>query len=273
MSRLARCFENLKANNKTALIPYIAAGDPDLSVTVPLMHHMVKQGANIIELGVPFSDPSADGPTIQLSMERALAQHISVLKVLAMVKEFRQTNTDTPVVLMGYLNPIEKMGYATFATAANEAGVDGVLTVDLPPEESDDFVKEMKANKLDCIFLIAPTTIESRIRKIAEYGSGFLYYVSLKGVTGSSILDVEAVAQKLEQIRSITTLPLAVGFGIKDEASATAVGEVADAVVVGSAIVKRIEANTNDTGKIMQEIGDLLLSMRNGMDNMTQENV
>ncbi len=266
MSRIANRFAALKQQNTTALIPYIAAGDPALSVTVPLMHHMVANGANLIELGVPFSDPSADGPTIQQSMERALAQHISLLKVFDMVKEFRQKDADTPVILMGYLNPIEKMGYEKFASAASEAGVDGVLTVDLPPEESDEFVSHMRANDLDCIFLIAPTTIESRIRKIAEYGSGFLYYVSLKGVTGSNILDVDEVEKKLQLIRGITELPLGVGFGIKDKESASAVGKVADAVVVGSAIVKKIAANTTNTDKILQDIGKLLLGMRTGMD-------
>ncbi|MEE9302727.1 MAG: tryptophan synthase subunit alpha [Thiotrichaceae bacterium] len=266
MSRIANCFETLKKQNTTALIPYIAAGDPDLSVTVPLMHHMVANGANILELGVPFSDPSADGPIIQKSMERALAQGISLLKVLDRVKEFRQQDINTPIILMGYLNPVEKMGYEQFANAASEAGVDGVLTVDLPPEESDEFVSHMKANQLDCIFLIAPTTIESRIRKIAEYGSGFLYYVSLKGVTGSSILNVDEVDKKLQLIRSITDLPLAVGFGIKDKASASAVGKVADAVVVGSAIVKKVEANKKDTEKILHDIGELLFDMREGMD-------
>ena len=268
MSRIVRCMKALQEQGTTALIPYIAAGDPNLSITVPLMHHMVANGANLIELGVPFSDPSADGPTIQLSMERALAQHISLLKVLEMVKVFREEDTSTPVILMGYLNPIEKMGYEAFAHAASEAGVDGVLTVDLPPEESDVFVKLMRDNNLDCIFLVAPTTVESRIRKIAEYGSGFLYYVSLKGVTGSNILDVDAVEKKLQVIRSNTDLPLAVGFGIKDEASASAVAKVADAVVVGSAIVKKIEASSTDTDKIMQDIGELLLGMRKGMDTV-----
>jgi tryptophan synthase alpha chain len=270
MSRIAGCLKALKSAGKTALIPYIAAGDPDLSVTVPLMHRMVEEGADIIELGVPFSDPSADGPTIQASMERALAQKITLVKVLAMVAEFRQKNADTPIILMGYLNPIEKMSYQVFADQAASAGVDGVLTVDLPPEEADDFVSKMKLKHLDCIFLISPTTVKERIRKIAEYGSGFLYYVSLKGVTGSNILNIDEVSEKLELIRSVTDLPLAVGFGIKNEASATAVSKVADAVVVGSAIVKKIEANADQKAgyaeRIMQQIGDLLSAMRKGMD-------
>lgn len=272
MSRITGCFKRLKAEGKTALIPYIASGDPDLLVTVPLMHRMVEEGADIIELGVPFSDPSADGPTIQASMERALAQGISLSKVLAMVEEFRCKNIETPIVLMGYLNPIEKMGYQAFAQQAATAGVDGVLTVDLPPEEADAFVSEMKLNQLDCIFLVSPTTVKERIKKIAEYGSGFLYYVSLKGVTGSNILNIGEVSEKLQLIRSVTDLPLAVGFGIKDEASASAVAKVADAVVVGSAIVKKMEANANLEAdyatRIMQQIGDVLSAMRKGMDTI-----
>ncbi len=266
MSRISACFERLKKEGKTALIPYIAAGDPNLSVTVPLMHKMVDSGADLIELGVPFSDPSADGPTIQASMERALEQGISLLKVLDMVKSFRQDNTHTPIILMGYLNPVEHMGYPVFAEAAASAGVDGVLTVDLPPEEADDFIRLMRAHRLDSIFLLAPTTIEERIHKIAEYGSGFLYYVSLKGVTGSNTLNVKEVEQKLRKIRNITALPLGVGFGIKDADSAAAVAQVADAIVVGSAIIRKIEASPDNTAHIMQDIGDLLTEMRAGMD-------
>lgn len=269
MSRIASCFEKLKAQGKTALIPYIAAGDPNLSITVPLMHRMVESGADLIELGVPFSDPSADGPTIQASMERALEQGITLLKVLDMVKQFREQDTDTPIILMGYLNPVEHMGYQAFANAAAAAGVDGVLTVDLPPEEADSFIKPMRDNQLDCIFLLAPTTVEERVKKIAEYGSGFLYYVSLKGVTGSNILNVEEVEQKLQTIRGITDLPLGVGFGIKDAVSASAVAEVADAVVVGSAIVKKVESNLGQEGQdvhIMQQIGETLAQMRAAMD-------
>jgi len=230
------------------------------------MHKMVASGADLIELGVPFSDPSADGPTIQASMERALEQGISLLKVLDMVREFRQQDVNTPIILMGYLNPIEHLGYQVFAEAAAAAGVDGVLTVDLPPEEADEFIKPMRSNQLDCIFLVAPTTVEERVKKIAEYGSGFLYYVSLKGVTGSNILNVEEVEQKLQTIRGITELPLAVGFGIKDAASASAVAEVADAVVVGSAIVKKIESNIGQDEQILQQIGDALTAMRVAMD-------
>lgn len=266
MSRLAACFEALKAEGKTALIPYIAAGDPNPSVTVPLMHHMVENGANIIELGVPFSDPMADGPTIQLSMERALTHKTGLHNVLDMVTEFREKDQDTPVVLMGYLNPVERMGYDKFAEAAAAAGVDGVLTVDLPPEEGSDLITAMNANGLNGIFLVAPTTVDERIAKIAEVGSGFLYYVSLKGVTGSNILDVDEVSNKLANIRTMTDLPLGVGFGIKDAESAVAVSKVADAVVVGSAIVKKIESNADNQAAILQEIGELLAAMRQGMD-------
>ena len=272
-SRIASCFERLKADGKSALIPYVAAGDPTLSVTVPLMHRMVEKGADVIELGVPFSDPNADGPTIQASMERALAQKISLLKVLGMVEEFRQQDADTPVVLMGYLNPVEKMGYAVFANKAAAAGIDGVLTVDLPPEEADEFVDLMKTNGIDCIFLISPTTVEERIRKIVKYGSGYLYYVSLKGVTGSNILNVDEVEEKLHLIRSVSDLPVAVGFGIKDKESASAVAKVADGVVVGSAIIKRIESNLksneNEVAQaegMLQEVGDFILGLRTGMD-------
>ncbi|MCK5725706.1 MAG: tryptophan synthase subunit alpha [Thiotrichaceae bacterium] len=266
MSRLAGCFQSLKAKNKTALIPYIAAGDPNRSLTVPLMHDMVEQGADIIELGVPFSDPSADGPTIQLSMERALENKTSLNTVLSMVASFREKDQQTPIVLMGYLNPLERMGYSQFAKKASIAGVDGVLTVDLPPEEAGEFCPILKAEGLDAIFLVAPTTIAERIAKIAVLASGFMYYVSLKGVTGSNTLNIKEVSAKLEQIRSMTDIPLAVGFGIKDAASAAAVGKVAEGVVVGSVLVKKIEENTADAEKITHEIGVVLSAMRKEMD-------
>lgn len=273
MSRIAKCFEALKAEGKSALIPYIAAGDPSLSVTVPLMHQMVENGANVIELGIPFSDPNADGPTIQASMERALAQRISLLKVLDMVETFREQDNETPIVLMGYLNPIEKMGYEVFAHKAASSGVDGVLTVDLPPEEADDFVELMNASNIDCIFLVSPTTVEERIKKIVKYASGYLYYVSLKGVTGSNILNVDEVTQKLQVIHGLSDLPVAVGFGIKDRESASAVAKVADGVVVGSAIIKRIESQLEKSSNeveqaegILREIGDFIADMRSGMD-------
>ena len=266
MSRIAACFQALQAQGKKALIPYVTAGDPHPSITVPLMHSMVEAGASIIELGVPFSDPMADGPTIQLAHERALVHNTSLTSILAMVTEFRQTNQTTPVVLMGYLNPIEIMGYEVFAKAAKEAGVDGVLTVDLPPEEGKDVLPLFKSHGLDPIFLVAPTTPAHRMQAIAEAASGFVYYVSLKGVTGANILDTKQVAARLTQMREYTQLPLGVGFGIKDAATAAAVGKVADAVVVGSALIKQVEVNPDDHAMIIKNISGLLASMRSALD-------
>lgn len=266
MSRIAACFQALQAQGKKALIPYITAGDPHPSITVPLMHSMVEAGASIIELGVPFSDPMADGPTIQLAHERALAHNTSLTSILAMVKAFRQTNQLTPVVLMGYLNPIEIMGYEAFAQAAQAAGVDGVLTVDLPPEEGKQVLPLFKAHGLDPIFLVAPTTPAHRMRAIAEAASGFIYYVSLKGVTGANTLDTAQVAERLKQMREYTQLPLGVGFGIKDAMTAAAVAQVADAVVVGSALIKQVEATPDDHPRIIKNISGLLASMRTAVD-------
>jgi tryptophan synthase alpha chain len=266
MSRIASCLANLKAQHKAALIPYVVAGDPHPSLTVKLMHAMVQTGANIIELGVPFSDPMADGSTIQFAHERALVHNTSLTSVLAMVQEFRQTDNTTPVVLMGYVNPLEVMGYAAFAQAAQAAGVDGVLTVDLPPEEGLDILPLFKQHDLDTIFLLSPTTPASRIQTIAQVGSGYLYYVSLKGVTGANTLDVGKVAQRLDEIRTHTHLPIGVGFGIKDAPTAQAVAQVADAVVVGSALVKLVEASPNDHAAITKNISQLLAAMRHAMD-------
>jgi tryptophan synthase alpha chain len=266
MSRIAGCFAALKENNKTALIPFITAGDPQRDVTVPLMHTLVERGADIIELGVPFSDPMADGPVIQRASERALEHNMSLRDVLAVVTEFRKTNSDTPVVLMGYLNPIEIMGYEAFAAAAQEAGVDGVLTVDIPPEEGNDLINAMRAHELDPIYLLAPTSTEERIRKITSSASGFVYYVSLKGVTGAVNLDVDAVSAKLDAIRQTTDMPVGVGFGIKDAATAKAMAAIADAVVVGSAIVQRVEDNAGDTGAIQAAVGELIAEIRTAID-------
>ena len=249
-----------------ALIPFVTAGDPVKDVTVPLMHAMVDAGADIIELGVPFSDPMADGPVIQLACERALAHNTSTRDVLAMVKAFRETNTDTPVVLMGYLNPVEVMGYEAFAEAAADAGVDGVLLVDLPPEEALEVKPVMDAHGLDMIFLVAPTTSDARIKLIGEAGSGYLYYVSLKGVTGSATLNVDEVASRVETIRNLAQLPIGVGFGIKDAESAQAVSRVADGVVVGSALVNQIAENKDTPDAINDAVGGILSAMRNAMD-------
>ena len=271
MSRISTVFDALKAERKTALIPYITAGDSNPSITVPLMHKMVEAGADIIELGVPFSDPMADGPTIQLACERALQHNTSLHDVIDMVAEFRQNNSTTPVVLMGYLNPIEVMGYKDFAQKAKAAGVDGVLTVDLPPEESHDILPIFQSHGLDSIYLLSPTTQPERIQKISDAGSGFVYYVSLKGVTGSNILDVDDVAKHLKTIRDISDMPVGVGFGIKDAETAAQVSSIADAVVVGSVLVKMIEENPDDAAKIMNNIANLLSSMRRAMNNVATQ--
>lgn len=241
MSRITSTFTQL--GSQKALIAYITAGDPNLATTLAMMHSMAANGADIIELGIPFSDPMADGPTIQRAVERALAQHVSLRDVLATVKQFRQSNTQTPVVLMGYLNPVHKMGYEAFAQAAAEAGVDGVLTVDNPIETIAPLQAALAQRNIDNIFLVAPTTSEARMQAIARHASGFVYYVSLKGVTGSAELDTAAVAEKLAVLRRHIRIPIGVGFGISDAASAAKIAAVADAVIVGSRIVREIEAN------------------------------
>ncbi len=266
MSRIAARFEALRQAGRKALIPYVTAGDPEPGVTVPLMHAMVEAGADIIELGVPFSDPMADGPVIQAACERALRHHVALHDVLDMVKAFREGDAETPVVLMGYLNPVEVMGYEAFARAAAEAGVDGVLTVDMPPEEADALVAALRGQGLDPIFLIAPTTTPQRIRRIADHASGFLYYVSFKGVTGANRLDVDAVARKLEEVRAATSLPVGVGFGIRDAGSAAAVARVADAVVVGSALVSRIGDLADRPETVAGAVTEVLAGMRAAMD-------
>ncbi len=265
--RLDTCFAKLAESGKKALIPYITAGDSNPSITVPLMHHMVESGADMIELGVPFSDPMADGPTIQLACERALEHNTSLRDVIAMVSEFRQQDEATPIVLMGYLNPVETMGYEIFAESASKAGVDGLLTVDLPPEEAGELIPALKSHQIDPIFLLSPTTTTERTELIATAASGYLYYVSLKGVTGSSTLNVDEVAKKVAQIKQHTNLPVGVGFGIKDAQSAAAVSAVSDGVIVGSAIVKIIENNPDDADTILKDIGSLLSAMRQAMDN------
>jgi tryptophan synthase alpha chain len=266
MSLLAQRFEKLKQQGKTALIPYITAGDPLPEITVELMRDLVSAGADVIELGVPFSDPMADGPVIQRASERALEYHVSLSNVLEMVKQFRNHDGETPVVLMGYLNPIEIMGYENFAERAADAGVDGVLIVDVPPEEGEALQAILKAWDLDQIYLIAPTSTEERIQRICDLSGGFVYYVSIKGVTGASHLDLSDLESHLEQVRRRTTLPVGVGFGIKDAATAAAVGEMADAVVVGSALVSRVEALADQPEKIGASLRELLVSMRQALD-------
>ena len=241
MSKIAAVFAALKAQGKKGLIPFVTAGDPHPNMTVDVMHALVKGGADIIELGVPFSDPMADGPVIQRSSERALAQGVTLRQCLENVKTFRIQNQQTPVVLMGYANPIEQMGHAEFAKAAKAVGVDGVLIVDYPPEECEEFAKQMRSNSIDPIFLLAPTSNQQRIAHAAQIAAGYIYYVSLRGVTGANTLNTSDVASVLPLIRQETNTPVAVGFGIRDAASAKAVSQTADAVVIGSRIVQLLE--------------------------------
>ncbi|MDT8397851.1 MAG: tryptophan synthase subunit alpha [Pseudomonadales bacterium] len=269
MSRIKACFAQLQSQGRKALIPYITAGDPNLQTTLGLMHALVTAGADIIELGIPFTDPSADGPVIQRAVERALAKHTRLRDILPLVAEFRKENTTTPIVLMGYLNPIECMGYQAFANQAVAAGVDGVLTVDMPPEESHDFMQVLAATPIDSIFLVAPTTSEERAEAICRLGSGYVYYVSLKGVTGAGNLDVEAVARSLEKLRKHTHLPLGVGFGIKDADTAARISAIADAVVVGSALVNKVAELHDGTAYSQQQLLTcvaLVSAMRKAMD-------
>ncbi len=272
MSRLAARFSELKSNARTALIPYVMTGDPSPEITLPLMHAMVEAGADIIELGAPFSDPMADGPVIQAAAERSLMHNTSLHDVFSVVTEFRKSDDKTPIVMMGYLNPIEVMGYESFAQQASACGIDGVITVDMPPVEASDYVPALKSQGLDPIFLLAPTSTEARIKKLAEVASGFVYYVSLKGVTGAATLDVSSVEAKVAQIRQSIELPIGVGFGIGDAESAAKVASCSDAVVVGSAIVKKMTLNDGKTEQersiIIKEISDILSAMRSAMDSI-----
>ena len=241
MSRIQSVFAQLASKKKKALIPFVTAGDPDPAMTVPLMHALVKSGADVIELGVPFSDPMADGPVIQRASDRALAHGVGLDRVLAFVREFRATDQATPVVLMGYANPIEAMGVERFATDAQKGGVDGVLVVDYPPEECASFADLVRRHDMDLIFLLAPTSSDARMAQVAKLASGYLYYVSLKGVTGAGHLDLAEIADKIPRIRRQTSLPVGVGFGIRDAATAKAVAGFADAVIIGSAIIQQME--------------------------------
>lgn len=267
MSRITNRFRQLQQAGRRALIPYITAGDPRPQLTVPMMHALVAAGADIIEIGVPFSDPMADGPVIQRAAERALAQGMTLRRVFDMVVEFRSRDSDTPVVLMGYLNPVEAMGYTAFAGAAARAGVDGALTVDMPPEEAGELAAAFAAAGIDPIFLIAPNTPDERLRMIGAAGRGFLYHVSLKGVTGAAHLDVAAVAAKIAAIRASAALPVVVGFGIRDAASAARVGALADGVVVGSALVTLVEETQQASDEaVLAAVSERLRSMREAID-------
>jgi tryptophan synthase alpha chain len=269
MSRISTCLAALKAQNRQALIPYVTAGFPYRDITPDLMHAMVGAGADIIELGVPFSDPSADGPVIQKAGDRALALGIGMTQVLEMVKTFRTKDTTTPVVLMGYANPVErydiKHGDDAFIRDAAAAGVDGVLIVDYPPEECTEFANKLKANGLDLIFLLAPTSTEKRMKLVGELASGYVYYVSLKGVTGSGALDTHAVAQAVPRIKQFVNVPVGVGFGIRDTASAKAVATVSDAVVIGSRLIQLIEDQPHE--KVASTASHFLREIRTALDS------
>jgi len=240
MSRINQIAEKAASANKKLLIPYLVAGDPNLQTTLALMHKLVEQGADIIELGIPFSDPSSDGPVIQRGVERSLSKGTTLQQVLDLVADFRESDPDTGIVLMGYLNPIEIMGYKKFAEAASASGVDGILTVDLPPMEADELNAVLRAYEIDTIFLVAPTTREERVASITEHCSGYLYYVSLKGVTGAALTDYDSVTTNINKLRERTQLPIVIGFGIKDAESAAAMGQLADGVIIGSALVEKI---------------------------------
>jgi tryptophan synthase alpha chain len=244
MSRIPARFAALARDGRKALIPYITAGDPHPSLTVPLMRGLVEAGADILELGVPFSDPMADGPVIQRAGERALRHGVGLADVLRLVSAFRETDTTTPIVLMGYANPIEAMGVENFIGAAKTAGIDGVIVVDYPPDECAEFSALAKKNGIDPIFLLAPTSTDERIEQVARTGSGYLYYVSLRGVTGAAHLDFAEVSSRIPRIRAATRLPIGVGFGIRDAQSAREVARTADAVVIGSRIIQELEAGS-----------------------------
>lgn len=264
MSRIGKTFDQLKAQGRKALIPFITAGDPALDRTVPLMHALVDAGADVLELGVPFSDPMADGPTIQRASERALKNGMTLRGVLAMVAEFRKQDATTPVVLMGYGNPIEAMGWKAFAQRCAEVGVDGVLTVDFPPEESHEAFEHLQRHDIAPIFLLAPTTTEARIEQVAKLARGYVYYVSLKGVTGAGNLDLSAIEAKLPQLRKHISLPIGVGFGIRDAEMARKVADVSDAVVIGSRIVQEIE---NSAPEAMQNnVTNFVAGVRAALD-------
>jgi len=271
MSRLAARFDELRASHRKAVVPYVVAGDPSPEVTVEILHQLVSAGADVLEVGVPFSDPMSEGPVIQKGHERALAHRVSLRAVLSMVSEFREQDANTPVILMGYANPVERMGYEDFAQACAAAGVDGLITVDLPPEEVESLNKELKRVDIDNIFLISPTTPKERIATIVDSASGFIYYVAVKGVTGSGNLDAGEVSAQLAEIRQLTGLPLCVGFGIKDAVSAAEIGAVADGVVVGSALIdtmaQAIAASGREAAGIAEAVS-LLADIRRGVDGL-----
>lgn len=271
MNRIKQCFESLRQQNRKALVSYVVIGDPAKDVTLPVMNALVESGTDIIELGIPFSDPNAEGPVIQRAHERALEHGSSLKDALALVKQFRETNADTPILLMGYTNPIERMGYDNFIDQAVASGVDAVLTVDLPPEEAEEFNQHLRQADLENIFLLAPTSTAERQKKVTDMAGGFIYYVSLKGVTGAGNLDVESVKKNVSNIRSLTDLPVCVGFGIKDGASARAVADLSDGVVIGSVLVNQIaklaEQGETDPWVYASAVSGIITEIRQALDH------
>lgn len=266
MSRIEKRFSELASQGKKGLIPFITAGDPEPGITVPLMHAMVESGADLIELGVPFSDPMADGPVIQKANQRALAHNTSLHDVFDMVREFRRQDNATPVLFMGYLNPIEAMGYEEFVTAAIDAGVDGILIVDLPPEEASEFNELLYRSDIDPVYLLAPTTTSQRMDVISLEARGFVYYVSIRGVTGAADLDYDEIQRSINEIRKHTRLPVGVGFGINSPERAVKIGKSADAVVIGSAIVRMMEDYNGNSAEVIESISRFIREVREALD-------
>jgi tryptophan synthase alpha chain len=264
MSRIQATFAQLAASGRKALIPFFTAGDPEPALAVPIMHALVRGGADILEVGVPFSDPMADGPTIQRASERALRHGTSLKQILGLVAEFRATDEKTPVVLMGYANPIEAMGHEAFADRCHEVGVDGVLVVDDPPEECEPLVQLLAARGVDTIFLLSPTTVDARIDDVARLAQGYIYYVSLKGVTGAGHLDLAELERRIPHIRARVGVPVGVGFGIRDAGTAQAVAEFADAVVIGSRLVEEIEHA--ERGVLLDRVTAFMREIRKALD-------
>ena len=270
MSRIETRFAQLRAQGRKALIPYITAGDPHPDYTVELMHTLVRAGADLLELGVPFSDPMADGPVIQQAAERALKHRVSLQQTIALVKNFRAQDAQTPVVLMGYLNPIEALGYARFTAQAHDAGVDGVLTVDLPPEEAGDLTDVFARYGIDPVFLFAPTTTDARTRELLKAARGFIYYVALRGVTGAGNFDIGEIERKLAAIRPHTPLPIGVGFGIDGPEAAARIAGFADAIIVGTAVVKRIAQHAGTPAAVAPVLHEFVASLRRALDDIKQ---
>lgn len=270
MSRLKQVTTQAAKEGRKLLIPYLVAGDPNLASTASLMHSLVKVGADIIELGIPFSDPSSDGPVIQRGVERSLAKGTTLQDVLDLVAEFRQTNSATPVVLMGYLNPIEIMGYERFVEKAVNSAIDGVLIVDMPPAESHELHAQLQEQGIDTIYLVAPTTRDERLPTICDYSSGYLYYVSLKGVTGAALTDSDSVRANITKLRDFTDLPIVIGFGIKDANGAASMGRLSDGVIIGSALVEKIallaDQEVQDASLIEQTTA-IIAAAREALDN------